>query len=163
MKKHLISLSLASFLWLPVNAAWSGDFIAARSAYIDRDYEEAAQLFHELAQEGDHRGMSFLGRMYSKGLGVRKNPAESIRWHQEAAKKGNGFSANQVGMAYWRGQGVQQDPIRAEMWFTIAIQRGFGWANRKALEKTLIRSQAMRGRKMAVDFMKENNMEYTKK
>jgi len=91
MKKYLIPLTLASFLWMPVQAAWSGDFIAARTAYIDRDYEEAAKLFHELALEGDHRGMSFLGRMYAKGLGVPKNPNESVRWHQAAAKKGNGF------------------------------------------------------------------------
>jgi uncharacterized protein len=160
MKKHLISLTLASLLLLPVSAAWSGDFIAARAAYIDRDYEEAAQLFHELAQEGDHRGMSFLGRMYAKGLGLQKNPTESVRWHQAAAKKGNGFSANQVALAHLRGQGVKQDPVLAEMWFTVAIQRGFGWANRKSLEKKITREQAMRGRKMAADFMKKNNMEY---
>ncbi|MBT3787617.1 MAG: sel1 repeat family protein [Alphaproteobacteria bacterium] len=163
MKKYLIPLTLASFLWMPVQAAWSGDFIAARSAYIDRDYEEAAKLFHELALEGDHRGMSFLGRMYDKGLGVPKNPTESVRWHQAAAKKGNGFSANQVALAHLRGVGVRQDPVQAEMWFTIAIQRGFGWANRKSLEKKLTREQAMRGRKMAADFMKKNNMEYKTK
>jgi TPR repeat protein len=163
MKKYLIPLTLASFLWMPVQAAWSGDFIAARTAYIDRDYEEAAKLFHELALEGDHRGMSFLGRMYAKGLGVPKNPNESVRWHQAAAKKGNGFSANQVALAHLRGIGVTQDPIQAEMWFTIAIQRGYGWANRKALEKNLTREQAMRGRKMAADFMKKNNMEYKTK
>ena len=163
MKKYLIPLTLASFLWMPVQAAWSGDFIAARTAYIDRDYEEAAKLFHELALEGDHRGMSFLGRMYAKGLGVPKNPNESVRWYQAAAKKGNGFSANQVALAHLRGIGVTQDPIQAEMWFTIAIQRGYGWANRKALEKNLTREQAMRGRKMAADFMKKNNMEYKTK
>jgi uncharacterized protein len=163
MKKQLLTLSLVATLWLPVSPAWAGDFIAARSAYIDRDYEEAAKLFFELAQEGDHRGQSFLGRMYNKGLGVQKNPNEAIKWHQAAAKKGNGFSANQVALAHLRGQGVKQDPVLAEMWFTIAIQRGFGWANRKSLEKKLTREQAMRGRKMAADFMKKNNMEYKRK
>jgi TPR repeat protein len=160
MKKHLIFMLLVCLTSLSAGPALSGDFIAARAAYIDRDYEDAAKLFMELAQEGDHRGMSFLGRMYSKGRGVQKNPGESIRWHKAAAKKGNGFSANQVALAHLSGKGARQDPILAEMWFTIAIQRGFGWANRKALEKKLTRNQAMRGRKMAEDFMKKNNMEY---
>ena len=163
MKKQLLFLTLMSLFWLPVNAAWSGDFIAARTAYIDRDYEEAATLFHELAQEGDHRGQSFLGRMYTKGLGVQKNPTEAIRWHQAAARQGNGFSANQVAIAHLSGQGVRRDPIMANMWFTIAIQRGFGWANRVALEKKLTRDQAMRGRQMAAEYMKANNMEYKTK
>ena len=163
MKRRLLFPILLLSLVLPAGVVHAGDFIAARAAYIDRDYEEAAKLFFELAQEGDHRGMSFLGRMHEKGLGVAKNLQESIRWHQAAAKKGNGFSANQVGIAHLRGQLLKQDPILAEMWFTIAIQRGFGWANRKALEKRLTPQQVRRGRQMAADFMKKNNLEYTKK
>ena len=163
MKKPLLAFAVMSSLLLPVGAAWSGDFIAAREAYMDYEFEEAAKLFLELAREGDHRGQSFMGRMYAKGNGVQENLQESVRWHQAAAKQGNGFSANRVALAYLRGEGVRQDPIMAEMWFTIAIQRGFGWANRKALEKRLTRDQAMRGRKMAADFMKKNNMEYKRK
>ena len=79
MKKPLLALAIVSSLLLPVSTAWSGDFIAAREAYMDYEFEEAAKLFLELAREGDHRGQSFMGRMYAKGMGVQKNLAESVR------------------------------------------------------------------------------------
>jgi TPR repeat protein len=166
MKKQLLfplCLILAGLVGLSAGTARSSDFIAARTAYIELDFKEAARLFLELANEGDHRGQSFMGRMHEMGWGVNKDLPESIRWHQLAAKQGNGYSAQKIAMAYWTGEGAQQDPVRAEMWFTIAIQRGFGWADRVSLEKNLTQQQVIRGRDMAGKYMKENNLLYKTK
>ena len=163
MKKVLIYLCVTFIFWLPVRVAQSSDFIAARTAYIELDFKLAAQLFLELAREGDHRGQSFMGRMHEKGWGVQQDLPESIRWHQLAAKQGNGYSAQKIAMAYQTGQGAQQDPVKAEMWFTIAIQRGFGWADRVLLQKRLSRQQVQQGRKMAGDYMKKHDLLYKTK
>jgi len=163
MKKLMIFVSLASFLWLPVSTAQSSDFIAARTAYIAKDFDKAARLFMELAREGDHRGQSMIGYMYEQGLGVQQNLSESLIWHQTAAQLGNGFSAHQVALAHVSGQGVQRDPVKANMWFTISIQRGFGWADRLLLEKNMTRDQVIRARQMAGDYMKKHNLTYKTK
>jgi uncharacterized protein len=163
MKRYLLLVGLTLFVLLPAGKAISSDFIAARTAYIELDFETAARLFLELAQEGDHRGQSFMGRMHEMGWGVQQDLPESILWHKKAAKQGNGYSAQKIAMAYWTGKGAEQDPVQAEMWFTIAIQRGFGWADRVSLEKNLTPPQILRGRDMAGKYMKENNLTYKTK
>jgi TPR repeat protein len=163
MKRQILSLFFLQAFFLSAAPVQAGDFIAARTAYIEFRFEEAARLFMELAQEGDHRGQSFMGRMYGQGLGVPQDARESLLWYQAAAEQGNGYSANQMALAYLAGRGVPRDPVRAEMWFTIAIQRGFGWADRVKLEQNLTREQILRGRQMAGDYMKEHNLTYKTK
>jgi uncharacterized protein len=68
---------------------------------------------------------------YAKGLGVRRDYIEAMKWSLKAAEQGNADAQHNLGIMYGRGEGVPQDDVRAHMWFNLAAANG----NKEAIEK----------------------------
>ena len=51
-------------------------FTRGRRALFDDDYEQAQQCFRQAVSEGHAEAMTYLGYMYRKGLGVRRDDAK---------------------------------------------------------------------------------------
>lgn len=131
-----------------------GDYIAARQAHVDKDYDRAAKLWLVLAHEGDNRGQAMMGRMYLKGQGVRKDINESMRWFRKAAEQGNGFAQDQLGVAYMRGRGTELNNLLAYKWFRLAnLNGGYGIGNRLAMEKRMTRPELEQATRMAQEWL----------
>ena len=142
--KNLQSAMLAFALVFGVAApVWAGDFVKARALYLAKDYEESFKEWMILAQEGDHRGQMFVGRMLQRGLGVNKDINAAVSWFQKSARQGNGYSLDQMGVAHVTGRGAPQDIVTGNMYFKLANLRGFSVENRRQTEEHMTRAQIL--------------------
>lgn len=60
----------------------------AFSAYMEKDYDTAAKLLLEAANEGDVKAQINLGSLYEEGHGVPKNMGEAAKWYKKASAQG---------------------------------------------------------------------------
>jgi hypothetical protein len=100
------------------------DAEAAELAYQKSDYEAALRLARPLAEQGDDRAQSILGRMYWRGRGVPRDDLEAVRWFRSAAEQGNAAAQLNLGNMYADGSGVPQDYAEAAKWYRRAADRG---------------------------------------
>ncbi len=150
----LLAIGLAFGVAAP---AWAGDFVKARALYLDKDYEESFKEWMILAQEGDHRGQMFVGRMLMKGLGVQKNLNAAIPWFLKSARQGNGYSIDQMGVAHVTGRGAPQDIVTGNMYFKLGNLRGFSVQNRLKTEEHMTRAQILQSHIKMQQFIKKYN------
>jgi len=80
------------------------------------------------AELGDDDAQLMLGGCYSDGDGVRKDPAEAVRWYRLAARQGNADARNSLGWAYREGDGVKRDYDRALLLFRMAAEQNEQYA-----------------------------------
>lgn len=130
----------------------------AWTAYNIGDYRKTLNLIQPLANAGDPRAQTILGRCYENGLGVQQDMAVAAQWFQLAAEQN--YSEAQVLLAYCYeiGAGVPKNPQQvmnlmsraaesgnAEAQFNLALnysqglygapkneQESFRWANMAA-------------------------------
>ena len=57
-----------------------------------KDYRQAVTWYRRSADKGDTMGMSSLGTMYEKGLGVAKDYQQAVAWYRRAAQLGNQYA-----------------------------------------------------------------------
>ncbi len=152
LRTALLAFGLAFVLAAPAGA---GDFIKARALYLAKDYEEAFKEWMILAQEGDHRGQMFVGRMLMRGLGVQKNLNAAIPWFLRSARQGNGYSLDQMGVAHVTGRGAPQDIVTGNMYFKLANLRGFSVQNRIVAEENMTRAQILQSHIKMQQFIKK--------
>ena len=69
--------------------AWAGPWEDGMVAYNRGDYVPAIRLFRPLAQAGNPKAQSVLGKMYHKGEGVARSPARAFMWFSLAARRGD--------------------------------------------------------------------------
>ncbi len=100
------------------------DADAAELAYQKGNYEKAMELARPLAEQGDAKAQSVLGRLYWRGRGVPRDDVEAARWFRSAADKGNAAAALNLGNMYADGSGVPQDYAEAAKWYRRAADRG---------------------------------------
>ena len=56
---------------------------------LDRgDFPVSLKWFRESAAQGNAKGQCYMGEVYKRGLGVRRDEQEALRWNKEAAKNG---------------------------------------------------------------------------
>ncbi len=101
------------------------DFKEGGEAYINGDYEAAANEFIPLAERGDHRAMYALGSMYSEGHGVEKDLKKAYELFSEAAKNGRADAMYKLGLMYEHGQGVEQNSKKAIRYYKKSAQKGY--------------------------------------
>ncbi len=73
---------------LAVPLAW-GDYQDGRMAYSRGDYATTLEELRPLAERGNASAQYFIGYMYYKGQGVKKNYAEAVIWLRKAAEQGD--------------------------------------------------------------------------
>jgi Sel1 repeat-containing protein len=101
------------------------DFQEGGEAYINGDYETAANEFIPLAERGDHRAMYALGSMYSEGHGVEKDLEKSFKLFSEAAKNGRADAMYKLGLMYEKGQGINQNAKKAIRHYKKSAIKGY--------------------------------------
>lgn len=61
----------------------------AEKLYRRAAYARALELFEKEAAKGSTDAMCYLGKMYEKGYGCRKNMSRALEWYERAADAGN--------------------------------------------------------------------------
>jgi TPR repeat protein len=106
------SYSLLTFaLW-----STSGSSVAATS-------DDIAALTSK-ATGGDAAAALELGRRFSSGDGVAKDPAQAARWIEQSAATGNTIAQSVLGQFFGMGVGVPSDPVRSFSWHQKAAIAG---------------------------------------
>ena len=101
-------------------------FTRGRRALFDDDYEQALQCFRQAVNEGHAEAMVYLGYMYRKGLGVRRDDAKAAVLYRQAINTGGetlltSVAYNNLGVLFMKGEGVAQNLIKAKELFLQAI------------------------------------------
>ena len=85
------------------------------------DYTEARQRCETAAKWKYSPGDVCLGVMYQRGLGVKQDPSEAVKWFSSGAEHGNTAAMLHLATAYLEGNGVQPNRTTACMWKLIAF------------------------------------------
>jgi hypothetical protein len=101
-------------------------FARGRRFFFDDDYEQAHQCFRQAVSEGHAEAMTYLGYMYRRGLGVRRDDAKAAVFYQQAISTGgktllSSAAYNNLGVLYMKGEGVAQDIVKAIRLFLRAF------------------------------------------
>ena len=81
-------LVVTALFW-GASGALAGPWEDGMVAYNRGDYVPAIRLFRPLAENGNPKAQSVLGKMYRKGQGVTRNPAQAFMWFSLAARRGD--------------------------------------------------------------------------
>ena len=120
----LLPLLLAVSLLMPLTAGASTD--KAHAAYDARNYRAAMRLYRPLAEDGNAEAQYYVGRMYEKGQGVRKDPAEGARWYRRAAEGGHAPAQYRLAVGYAFGLGgLKKDEEAALKWLRRSAEGGY--------------------------------------
>ena len=76
------------------------------------------------AEKGDAKAQFRLALTYSRGLGIKENDSEALKWYQRAADQGYARAQYNLGMMYYFGKGVPRDNVIGYKWVILAADRG---------------------------------------
>lgn len=88
------------------------------------DYKTAAIHYHLAAEKGHLGAHFFLGALYQRGIGVKKNPQLSIQHYYNAASKGFPDAQYMLGCILSEGILVTKDERKAAAFFKLAADQG---------------------------------------
>lgn len=91
-------------------------------------YDAAFRLYKSEYQQGNVAAGIRLANMYSNGIGVAKDSAESASIYLSLATKGVLLAQHNIGVCYEYGDGVKRDYSRAAEWYEKAALRGYIWS-----------------------------------
>jgi len=95
-----------------------------RNAFQSGRYQEAAQIWQGLANQGDADAQYAMGTLYESGLGVQRDLGQARRWYQMAAVQGLPAAQNNLARMLSLGEGVPKDQARAITLWRDAAKRG---------------------------------------
>jgi TPR repeat protein len=117
----LIALLLCCGLSL---AAEAQTLTEAKTAIDAGDYAKAAQIYQELAAQGDAKAQYNLGLMYASGDGVAADQQQALNWFRQAAEQGLAEAQYRLGVIYFRDDIVPIDYGEAIKWYRRAAEQG---------------------------------------
>jgi uncharacterized protein len=129
-------------------------------AFATRDYVKAAQIFTELAPNGNPIAQTYLGYMYANGKGVPQDFIVSAGWYRCASQQGVARAQYQLGLMYDKAQGVPLDYVKAYALVNLAVAKAGPerepWARvRDAIASKLSLEERTRGQQMAFEGVPE--------
>lgn len=137
MRRAFLSLLLALLVAVPLVPSAAGH-AEALAAYQKQRYREAMRLFRPLAEQGDPQAQYYVGRMYEKGEGVRKDSDQVRRWYRRSAEAGYAPAQYRVAVGYAYGlAGLPRDHGEAVKWLRKSAEGGY-----RRAQKTLGRAYA---------------------
>ena len=118
------------------------------------DYNKAANLFRQAANNGSSEAQFALGCMYQNGHGVTQNFMEAANWYLKSAQADNPNAQFLLGLSYKEGSGVPRDPMESYKWILLAAEAGNTQhvAARQALEQCYTPAMIAEGRRRADQF-----------
>ena len=118
-------LMAAGFPTVPGDQATFNKGVAA---YDSGRYEEAFQIFSDLADKDDLAAMRNVALMLRHGKGVEKNPEKAIAWYERAAEAGLVTAQADLGVMLLDGEAGKPDIEDGMKWLTRAAQAGHATA-----------------------------------
>ena len=107
----------------------------AASAYEQKDFATAVNIWRVLAEQGNAEARTLLGAAYWSGEGVPRDHKEAARLYLLAANQGYARAQNDVGFMYGFCEGTPpRDDVQAYKWLSLAV-RGYTEKNRERLEQ----------------------------
>ena len=97
----------------------------AKIYYLDKNYQAAKELFEKGSQLGDLDCIYHLGLFYAKGLGVRQDFSQAVKYYQMGAKELEPRCLYNLSLYYRNGVVVEQNIELANKLENQAIERGF--------------------------------------
>ena len=82
----------------------------------------------EWAEKGNQKAQYNLGMFYARGMGVKQDLAEAVKWYRKAAEQGEAGAQFHLGMCYSTGEGVEKDGKEAVKWYRKAAEQGVAQA-----------------------------------
>jgi TPR repeat protein len=120
------------------------------------------------AENGYAPAQCDLGAMYEKGVGVKQNYQDTLKWYTKAAEQGDALAQNNLGLIHARGfrdksigfflrvavANATTDHVEAYKWFSIAAANGHARAlrDRSFIAKRMTPTQIARAQEMAEAF-----------
>jgi hypothetical protein len=98
--------------------------VRAKIAFVLGDYKTAAAQLPAAATQGDVVAQYDLGILYGNGLGVTKDPGESVKWIRMAAERRYAPAEFSLGLMFDNGDGVPQSYREALKWYLNAAAKG---------------------------------------
>lgn len=95
-----------------------------KNFYAEANYDYAMQYFKEADRLGHFKAARYIGQMYEKGQGVKKDYKEAVRWYTKAMAAGDITSTYYLGRMYEDGLGVKQDYAKAMQYYAKSAERG---------------------------------------
>jgi TPR repeat protein len=120
--KHLGLIFL--LLTLTTTPVYADGYQDGVDAYNRGDFKMAIEKFTPLAEQENVKAQQYLGLLYSKGLGVKKNYKEAMKWFRKGAEQGYDLAQAGLGRMYEIGQGVSQDYSEAFKWYRKSAEQG---------------------------------------
>ena len=96
------------------------DWLSARRAYAEEDYESVLRLLVPYAEAGTESAQRVVAHSYRK----TNQFEQAAPWYQGLAEKGDAASQFYLGMLYQKGLGVEQDAEVALEWLEKATAQG---------------------------------------
>lgn len=124
MKRVGLQLFMSALALCWAGLAWAADFDHALKAYDRGNYNEAADEFMALAEDGHAKSQFNLGLMYFRGLGVERDSYQARVWALKSARQGYVLAQYTIGAMYSSGQGFEKDAAEAAKWFQRAAEQG---------------------------------------
>ena len=104
----------------PIPDSNVSDWLSARRAYADEDYETVLRLMVPHAEAGMESAQRVVAHAYRK----TNQFEQAAPWYQGLAEKGDAASQFYLGMLYQKGVGAEQDNQIALEWLEKAAAQG---------------------------------------
>lgn len=117
----IISIIVWCFICLPTN---SMQLSKAKELQLNKEFAEAFQIYHKLANEGNSEAMYYLARCYGRGMGVNQSDSMAWKLYKKSAELGFDDSKCVVACAHYYG------------WYNLAQDKAKGWKQLSELYKT---------------------------
>lgn len=132
------------------------------TAFKNKNYERARELWLTQAEEGNAKAQNALGTIYYMGLGIERDYRRALKWFEMAAKQGHPGAQRNAGMMHEHGLGTPQSFPTAYMWFFAADKQGNRDANHyiNTLVNKLTPNQMIQARRLAHEYIHDPVKDY---
>ena len=96
-----------------------------RAAYDANNFVEAFSYYSQSAALNDPHAQTFLGFLYSQGLGTTQNHSKAIEWYTKAAQQNDSYAQHKLGTIYEEGIGVNKDAAQSFEWYSKAAASSY--------------------------------------
>lgn len=120
--------------------------------------EEALAYYRKAAQQGNADGEFGVGAMYAAGEGVKRDPAEALKWITRAAEKGHVLATKVLAQAHIKGELGLTDAQRSGPDALRWVRRAADLGDIPAMEH-LARAYRIGGMGLAADVKQAETLE----
>lgn len=117
-------LGLILYLLLTYTSAYGNDEIC--TGYLKSKTPEVT--LKNLKSDANPAAQFCVAAMYYKGIGVKKDRSQALKWIQKSAAQGYAPAQTNLGLSYFTGEGVKLDQVEAYKLFLKAAQQNYAWA-----------------------------------